>query len=175
LRPAASDGGWSFLPARRGDLGDATMQHARSATVLTRLLRLGPAAAVAVVLAAGAGTPAAADEPRAYTVEVQDVTAKVGEHAVMRVTLRLRDGYRILEGYNNRVIQFSSFDDGVVFERKMVAGTVQNGTLVFAIDVRPTKPGRHPINGLFRVGYIEDPGEMSMISVPLIANVIGAE
>ena len=56
----------------------------------------------------------------AYVVEVSDVTAKVGEPAVMRATLEVRDGYRILEPYNNRVIELSSFDDGVDFEHRMV-------------------------------------------------------
>jgi hypothetical protein len=147
------------------------MQHPRSSTHFRTL------AVVAVILAAllSGGSPRAADEQRPYTVEVHDVTAKVGEHAVMLVALRPWQGYRILEGYNNRVGQLSSFDDGVAFERKTVRGTIRNGTLVFAIDVQPTKPGKHPINGVFRVGYIEGEDAMSMISVPLIASVVGSD
>jgi len=121
------------------------------------------------------GRLAVAEEPRAYTVEVHDVTAKVGEHATMFVTLRLWKDYRILEAYNNRLGQFSSFDGGVAFERKMIPGTIQDGTPVFIIDVQPTKPGKHPINGVFRVGYIASEDAMAMISVPLIANVIGSD
>ena len=41
--------------------------------------------------------------------------------------------------------------------------------------LRATKPGKHPINGLFRVGYIHGADELAMVSVPLIANVTGAE
>lgn len=130
-------------------------------------------ATLAILPLSFAATGARSEEPRAYTVEVQDVTAKVGEHAVMNVTLHLRDGLRILEPYGNRVSELSSFDDGVAFSRPVFRGKAVNGTLVFAIDVQPTKPGKHPINGLFRVGYIESASEMSMISVPLIANVIG--
>ena len=135
----------------------------------------GSVAAIAVALLSVAGVAARADEQTAYKVEVQDVIAKVGEHTILLVTLTPRDGLRVLQHYTNRVSQFSSFDDGVAFQQSMVRGTFQDERLVFSIDVQPTKPGRHPINGLFRVGYIEGPGKMSMISVPLIATVTGAE
>ncbi len=110
----------------------------------------------------------------AYSVEVSDTSAKVGEHATMTVTLRPRDGYRILAHYTNRLSRFSSLDDSVAFDDKVVPGTMQGNTLVFSVGVTPTKPGRHPINGVFRVGYIEGDG-MSMVSVPLITNVIGSQ
>jgi len=116
-----------------------------------------------------------ADESPAYVVEVSDVSAKVGEPAVLHATLRIREGYRVLQGYNNRVIELSSFDDGVTFERRVVRGTIQEGGLDFAIGLRATKPGRHPINGYFRVGYIHDPDEFAMVSLRLIASVNGTE
>jgi hypothetical protein len=126
-------------------------------------------------LVASAGVPAVAEEPSAYVVEVSDVTAKVGEPAVMQATLRIRDGYRILKHYNNRVIELSSFDDGVDFELKVVPATLDEDSLVFAVPLRATKPGKHPINGLFRVGYIHGTDELSMVSMRLIANVTGTE
>ena len=132
-------------------------------------------AAILAALFASGGGRAVADEPSAYVVEVSDVTAKVGEPAIMRAILRVRDGYRILKAYNNRVIALSSFDDGVVFERKMVPAALEEGALVFEVGLRATKPGKHPINGLFRVGYIHGTDELAMVSVPLIANVTGAE
>jgi len=125
--------------------------------------------------AANAGTVDDADESPAYAVEVSDVTAKVGEHTVMLATLRARDGYRILHHYNNRVIKLSSYDDGVVFESEMVPAEQKEGALLFAVGLRATKPGKHPINGLFRVGYIHGTDEMAMVSVRLIANVTGTE
>ena len=131
--------------------------------------------AILIALAGAAAGRAAAEEPSAYRVEVSDVAAKVGDHAVMRATLRIRDGYQILKAYNNRVIQLSSFDDGVAFERKMVPAQVEDGALVFEVGLRPTKPGKHPINGVFRVGYVHPPDDLSMVSVPLIANVTGTE
>ena len=129
---------------------------------------------VLVALVASASIRAIAEEPSGY-IMVSDVTAKVGDPAAMRARLRVRDGYRILKAYNNRVIELSSFDDGVVFERRMVPATLDEDALVFAVPLRATKPGRHRINGVFRVGYIHGTDEMAMVSVRLIANVMGTE
>jgi hypothetical protein len=113
----------------------------------------------------------------AYAIEVSDVTAKVGEPAVLRATLKIRDGYKILRHYNNRVISLSSLDDGVAFESKMVPATPEEDALVFEIPLHATKPGKHPINGVMRVGSFHGTGEieMSMQSLRLIANVTGTE
>ena len=130
---------------------------------------------VLAALAASSGVHALAEEPEAYVVEVSDVTAKVGEPAVMRATLKARDGYRILKHYNNRVIELSSFDDGVAFEQRMVPATLDEDTLVFEVPLHATKAGKHPINGIIRVGYIHGTDELSMVSLRLIANVTGTE
>ena len=130
---------------------------------------------VLAALAASSSVHALAEEPEAYVVEVSDVTAKVGEPAVMRATLKARDGYRILKHYNNRVIELSSFDDGVAFEQRVVPATLDEDTLVFEVPLHATKAGRHPINGIIRVGYIHGTDELSMVSMRLIANVTGTE
>jgi len=132
-------------------------------------------AAILVFLGAGTGVQAVAEEPSAYDVQLSDVTAKVGEPAIMRATLKARDGYRILKHYNNRVIELSSFDDGVAFERKMVPATLDEDSLVFEVPLHATKAGKHPINGIIRVGYIHGTDEMAMVSLRLIANVTGTE
>jgi hypothetical protein len=129
---------------------------------------------VLAVLAAGAAQ-AVADEPSAYDVQVSDVTAKVGEPAVMRATLKIRDGYRILKHYNNRVIELSSLDDGVAFESKMVPATLEQDSLVFEVPLHATKAGTHPINGIMRVGFIQGTDDMFMVSLHLIAKVTGTE
>ena len=151
------------------------MQDARTNLILARFCIFALITAILTALAAGTSRCAAAQEIPAYVVEVTDVTARVGEPAVMRAILRIRDGYRILKAYNNRVIELSSFDDGVAFERRMVPATVEEGALAFAIGLRSTKPGKHPINGIFRVGYIQGTDEIAMVSVRLMANVIGTE
>jgi hypothetical protein len=155
--------------------GILAMQHVRTGSMLIRLSALALVAALAIASALPGIKPAQADESPAYVVEVTDVSAKVGEPAVLHATLRIRDGYRILHAYNNRVIELSSFDNGVAFEQRVVRGTVAEDGLDFAIGVRATKPGKHPINGYFRVGYIHGDGELAMVSLRLIANVNGTE
>jgi hypothetical protein len=151
------------------------MQHVRTGSKLIRLSALVAVAALAIASASPRVKAAQADESPAYVIEVTDVSAKVGEPAVLHATLRIRDGYRVLHAYNNRVMELSSFDDGVAFDHRVVRGTVQDDGLDFAIGVRATKPGKHPINGYFRVGYIHGSDELSMVSLRLIANVNGTE
>ena len=149
------------------------MRPAHGATIFDWLRSLALTAALLAAFAASAPAPAVAEESPAYILDVGDVTAAVGEQAVMRATLKIRDGYRILKAYNNRVIKLSSFDDGVAFAHDMVAADLVDGALIFNIGLQATKPGKHPINGLFRVGYIVGTDEMDMVSLRLIANVIG--
>jgi hypothetical protein len=150
------------------------MQRAQMAAIMARRASA-LIATILIFLGASAGGWAVAEEPSAYIVEVGDVTARVGEPAIMRATLKARDGYRILKHYNNRVIELSSFDDGVAFERKMVPATLDEETLVFEVPLHATKAGKHPINGIIRVGYIHGTDEMAMVSLQLIANVTGTE
>jgi hypothetical protein len=145
----------------------------RSTTLLIRLIALAVTTVLLTWTAAPGGSEAAADDSP-YVVEVADVTAKVGEPAVLRAMLRPRDGYRVLKTYNNRVMELSSFDDGVTFDRRVVQATVRDEGLDFAIGLRATKPGRHPINGYFRVGYIAT-DEFAMVSLRLIATVNATE
>ena len=141
----------------------------RSTTLLIRVIAVAATTVLLTWIAAPGGSEAAADDPP-YVVEVADITAKVGEPAVLHAMLRPRDGYRVLKTYNNRVMELSSFDDGVTFDRRVVQATVRDEGLDFAIGLRATKPGSHPINGYFRVGYIAT-GEFAMVA----AMVIGAK
>jgi hypothetical protein len=145
----------------------------RTSWNMTRLLTFAVLAGLATSLAAFSASRAAAEDG-AYVVEISDVTAKVGEPAVLHAILHIRDGYRVLQSYNNRAIELSSFDDGVAFDQRVVKATPQDGGLEFAISLKATKPGKHPINGYFRVGYVGT-GEFAMVSLPLIANVNGTE
>jgi len=151
------------------------MQHLRAGSTLIRFSAFAIFTALVSSAASQGVEPVRPDESPAYVVEVTSVSAKVGEPTVVHATLRPRDGYRVLEAYNNRVMELSSFDDGVKFERPVVRGTIEGGGLDFAIPVRATKPGNHPINGYFRVGYVHAPDEFAMVSLRLIANVNGTE
>lgn len=149
----------------------------RAQTVPALLFRRPLLAGLAAFAAAGPALAAdvAVDDTPAYTLDVGDVTGKVGKPLVLRATLRPRDGYRILHHYNNRVGRLSSWDNGVAFDRATVLPEPDPDALVFLIPLRATAPGKHPINGVFRVGYIHDPDEMAMVSVRLIATVTGTE
>ena len=149
--------------------------HARTSSIVPRLRASSLAVVLAVGLAFLTTGPGRGEETPAYAIEVIDVTAKVGERAVMQAKLQIRDGYRILQSYNNRVIKLSAEDDGVAFEQDMVRAKIEDDALLFAVPLRATKPGKHPINGLFRVGYIHDSDEMAMVSLRLIASVTGTE
>jgi hypothetical protein len=149
--------------------------HARTNSIIARLLASSLTVALAVGLAFLTTGPGRGEEAPAYAIEVSDITAKVGERAVMQAKLRIRDGYRILQSYNNRVVKLSAEDDGVAFDQEMVRAKIEEDALVFALPLRATKPGKHVINGVFRVGYIHDSDEMAMVSLRLIASVTGTE
>ena len=149
--------------------------HARTNSVVLRLHAIFLVLMIAAGLAFVTTNPGRGEESPAYAIEVSDVTAKVGERAVMQAKLHVRDGYRILQSYNNRVIKLSAEDDGVAFEQEMVRASIEEGVLVFAVPLRATKPGKHPVNGVFRVGYIHDSDEMAMVSLRLIASVTGTQ
>ena len=75
----------------------------------------------------------------------------------MHATLKVRDGYRILKHYNNRVIELSSFDDGVAFERRMVPATLDEDTLVFEVPCEPPSPGSTRSMGFFASATFTEP------------------
>jgi len=146
--------------------------HARTNSVVLRLHAIFLVLMIAAGLAFVTTNPGRGEESPAYAIEVSDVTAKVGERAVMQAKLHVRDGYRILQ---SRVIKLSAEDDGVAFEQEMVRASIEEGVLVFAVPLRATKLGKHPVNGVFRVGYIHDSDEMAMVSLRLIASVTGTQ
>jgi hypothetical protein len=127
---------------------------------------IGIASAGAINLAGGFARP--------YSVSVEDVSTNVGEKTMLVAKLTFPDGYEVLDTYNNRLAQSSSYDDGVAFGREVVLGTVENGGLTFMVGVISTKPGAHPSNGVFRVGYYKS-DRIDMVSLPLIATVTGIE
>jgi len=63
----------------------------------------------------------------------------------------------------------------VAFESRVSPAASNEDALVFEIPLGATKPGKHPINGVFRFGYIYGTDDMAMVSLRLIANVTGTE
>jgi uncharacterized protein (DUF58 family) len=143
----------------------------------------GTARAVRLVLAVAAlaglafvAAPADAARERPLEVQAEDVSAKVGEKATLTATVKVKDGHQFLSVYRHRLGRLSSADDGVEFGDRSTLGTVdKDGDVVFTLDVTPTKPGPHPVNGVFRIGYHNGKGEMNMVSMPLMITVTGTE
>ena len=161
-----------MLPMRAAER--TAKRTAKTNAILARLRAFAFAGLIAIGFACAADRAGVAEESAAYTVELSDVSAKVGEHAIMHATLRIRDGYRILHSYKNRVMKLSAEDDSVAFDQETVPAVVEEDALKFDVGLRVTKPGKHPINGIFRVGYLHT-DEIAMVSLRLIANVTGTE
>jgi hypothetical protein len=106
------------------------------------------AALVAAAAVAAASTATAADRPFVFTVD--NPTAKLGSTAVIVATIAARDGFRITESYRHRIQGLAALDDGVDVARKVVRGTVQDGRVVFRVEVVPKRVGVHQVVGVFR-------------------------
>jgi hypothetical protein len=150
------------------------MPSAKTNAIGARLRAFVLTGLIAIGLVCTAQRAGIAEEPAAYAIEITELTAKVGEHAVMHATLKIRDGYRILHSYRNRLMKLSAEDEGVAFDQETVPATISEDSLQFEVGLRVTKPGKHPINGIFRVGYLYT-DEIAMVSLRLIANVTGTE
>jgi len=133
---------------------------------------------VALVGFAPFGAGLAADTEDIATVSVEDVSARVGEKAIIVAKITPREGYKIAEAYRNRLTTLSAADDGVEFADKVVRGSMLDGSLVFKIRVTPKTLGAHAINGVLRLGFVSNlDGDyhLDIKSVPLIATVTGTE
>ncbi len=138
---------------------------------ITRLITLSAALAVgAWTWSAAAADKAEVDH--AYAVKVENAAAKVGEETTIQARIAVQDGYHFSKAYRNRLIKLSTEDDSVAFDDEVVIGTQEGDELVFKVPVKPTKPGEHPVNGVFRIGFHKD-GQVNMVSAPLMAKVTG--
>ena len=107
-------------------------------------MRRTPAIALALTASVGfavsGGAPAAlADERVPYTIDGENASAKVGAPTAVVATITPPEGYKITKSYRNRVIELSSYDDGVEFEDEVVLGSIRDGgSVVFDMGVTPT-------------------------------------
>lgn len=136
-------------------------------------ISLGLAAALAWLTLAS-DTSIADDREDPLVVSVENAVAKVGEPTTVVAKVTVDEGWQLAKSYRNRIIELSSFDDGVDFEKEVVQGSLEGSSLVFAVGVTSTEPGPHAINGVFRVGY-HNGERLKMVSIPLIATVTGTE
>ncbi|MDW8370394.1 MAG: hypothetical protein RMK81_08985 [Geminicoccaceae bacterium] len=138
------------------------------------------ALASTAVLIGALAAPAAADENGPIVVSVTDARGPVGKPTEVLAKLSIDRGYRFIEPAprGNRVIELSSADQGVQFARRVFRGRIDGDSVLFRLEVTPTKPGPHPINGVFRVSYVTDTGDsyhLRHVSLPLMATVTGTD
>ena len=105
------------------------------------------AAVVAATAVAGGAATAA---PPPFVFRIDNPTVKLGDKVAIVATISARDGFRITESYRHRIVNLAATDDGVEVARKVVRGTVQDGTVVFRVDVVPKTVGAHLVIGVFR-------------------------
>ncbi len=137
-------------------------------------------AAAVTAIATLVSNVAVSQESGPIAVSVSEVRAPVGRPTELIARLSIKEGYRFIEPQprGNRVIELSSADGGVSFARRVVRGRLEGGSVVFRLELTPTKPGPHPINGVIRVSYVTDQGDswhLRHVSLPLIATVVGTE
>ena len=109
---------------------------------------VGAFATLAVVCATAAmGGDYAGDT---FAVRIDSPTVKVGTRAEIVARISPLNGFRIADAYRHRLVRLSATDDGVQLERKVVRGSMSDGTVVFRIDVVPKTPGPHLVTGVFR-------------------------
>jgi hypothetical protein len=130
---------------------------------------------VAVAALAWAPAPGrAADGDEAFAVTVDSPTAKLGQPAAIVATLTARNGYRITESYRHRIVNIVAIDDGVEVARKVVRGSVNEGQVVFRIEVQPKTIGPHIVAGVLRFS-INNGTRLDIKAAPFEATVTVTE
>lgn len=135
---------------------------------------------VGTLAAAGAVMAGPASDGAPVQVSVSEARGKVGEPTFLTARLTIAEGYEFIEPppRGNRVIELSSADKAVEFARRVFRGKLEDNAITFRLEVTPTKPGTHPINGVFRVSYVvhtESEHHLRHVSLPLISTVVGTE
>lgn len=119
-------------------------------------------------------TPSVAgDAGYPVAISIQNASAKVGEKAVIMATITIGDGFKVTGSYGHRLSGLS-VADGAELERRVVRGSVQDGSIVFAVVVTPKRAGTHRVSGLFRFSY-HNGQELDIRSGRFEATVTGTE
>jgi hypothetical protein len=130
-----------------------------------------------VVIGAVAAFPVpspAVDTDSAFVVTIDSPTVKLGERGVIVATITAGEGFKITESYRHKIRKLSALDDGVRLASKVVNGAMQEGKVVFLIDVVPTKVGTHSVVGFFRFS-VHNGQQLDIKSAPFEAAVTATE
>jgi hypothetical protein len=116
-----------------------TTRQAPTTTMLERRRSLLISVAALAGIALDAGLADERGHPLRVTVE--NAVAKVGEPTAVVAKITVDEGWQVAPSYRNRIMDLSSFDEGVEFEDEVVQGRLEEGTLVFGVGVTPTTRG----------------------------------
>ena len=126
-----------------------------------------------VLALAGLTWAVCADAGSSFVISVQNASARVGEKAVIVATISMGEGFTITDSYRHRIIKLSASNE-VELEREVVAGSVQNGSIVFTVRATPKSAGTHTVHGVFRFSY-HNGGELDIRAAPFEATVTATE
>jgi len=133
------------------------------------------ATSIVCLIAVAAIAPGwAADDDHAFAVRIDSPTVKLGEKAVIVATISPRGGFRITESYRHRVVNLSAIDAGVDIGRKVVRGSVTDGSVIFRVEVVPKTAGAHIVVGVFRFS-VNNGQQLDIKAAPFEATVIATE
>jgi len=109
-----------------------------------------------------------------FATTIENPTVKIGESAVIVATISPREGYRITESYRHRIVNLSAPDASVEIGRKVVHGSVQDGCVIFRVDVTPKTAGAHMVIGVFRFS-VNNGQQLDIRAAPFEATVTATE
>jgi len=142
------------------------------------MLRFSPAIVAVVVMATSVGiavAPTRADYVASeFAVSIENPTVKRGSTAVIVATIAPREGFRITGSYRHRIVNLSSADGGVELARKVVRGSVTDGTVVFRVEAVPKTTGPHLIVGVFRFS-VNNGERLDIKAAPFESTVIATD
>ena len=133
------------------------------------------ATSIVCLIAVAAIAPGwAADDDHAFAVRIDSPTVKLGEKAVIVATISPRGGFRITESYRHRVVNLSAIGAGVEIGRKVVRGSVTDGSVIFRVEVVPKTAGAHIVVGVFRFS-VNNGQQLDIKAAPFEATVTATE
>jgi hypothetical protein len=119
---------------------------------------------------AGAPIELAGDKP-AFTIDVSNAKAKVGESATIKVSVKAAPGFKCNDKYKHKIKKLKA-DGGAKLAADKVMGTVKGKKVHFEVAVTPTKKGKAKVSGQIRFSVCND-SQCVIKKVPLNATVTG--
>lgn len=130
--------------------------------------------AAGVAVGGGAAPGLAVEADDGFVITVDSPSVKLGERAVIVATIAAREGFTITNSYRHKIRRLTALDDGVRLEGKVVDGAVQDGKVVFRINVVPITLGTHPVVGYFRFS-VHNGQQLDIKTAPFEATVTARE